>query len=127
MLCYGVDGNRNFKYNWLTADETGNEGGSRVPCTDTYGKKKFLLLKSVLDVKFEIILAGAFPYSEPETQATENFLQTYADKIDAFLAVREYIIFFFNLHKFNLILAFDSFILTGISSYIHGDTLEYLQ
>lgn len=111
MLCYGVDGkyfntywfykknsslyclgNRNFAYNWLTADETGNEGGSRVPCTDTYGKKKFLLfLKSVFDVKFEIILAGAFPYSEPETQATEYFLRANADKIDAFLAVREYI------------------------------------
>lgn len=40
MLCFGVDGNRNFAYNWLTPDETGNEGGSRVPCTDTYGKDK---------------------------------------------------------------------------------------
>lgn len=37
LLCYGVDGNRNFEYNWLRADETGNEGGSRVPCTDTFG------------------------------------------------------------------------------------------
>lgn len=36
-LCFGVDGNRNFGYNWLVADETGNEGGSRVPCSDTFG------------------------------------------------------------------------------------------
>jgi murein tripeptide amidase MpaA len=38
-LCFGVDGNRNFAFNWLTPDETGNEGGSRIPCTDTYGIK----------------------------------------------------------------------------------------
>lgn len=41
LLCFGVDGNRNFAYNWLKADETGNEGGSRVPCTDTYGENVF--------------------------------------------------------------------------------------
>ncbi|CAG9808221.1 unnamed protein product [Chironomus riparius] len=70
MLCFGVDGNRNFKFNWLTADETGNIGGSRVPCTDTY--------------------AGAYPYSEPETQATESFFEANAKKIDAFLALHSY-------------------------------------
>ena len=37
-LCFGVDANRNMGYNWLVPDETGNEGASRSPCTDTYGK-----------------------------------------------------------------------------------------
>ncbi|KAG5672023.1 hypothetical protein PVAND_002185 [Polypedilum vanderplanki] len=70
MLCFGVDGNRNFEYNWLRADETGDLGGSKVPCTDTY--------------------AGAYPYSEPETRATEGFLNTHASTIDAFLALHSY-------------------------------------
>jgi hypothetical protein len=33
-------------------------------------------------------LAGAFPHSEPETQATEGFLQAHAPEIDAVFAVR---------------------------------------
>lgn len=38
-LCFGVDGNRNYGFNWLTPDETGNVGASASPCTDTYGNK----------------------------------------------------------------------------------------
>ena len=48
MLCFGVDGNRNYEYNWLTPDETGNEGGSRVPCTDTFGE--FFIFNKLLKI-----------------------------------------------------------------------------
>jgi hypothetical protein len=37
-LCFGVDANRNFAYNWLVPDETGSLGASTSPCTDTYGE-----------------------------------------------------------------------------------------
>lgn len=53
MLCFGVDGNRNYAYNWLVPDETGNAGGSTVPCTDTFGEfyAIYLMLNSCMSRK----------------------------------------------------------------------------
>lgn len=70
LLCYGVDPNRNWAYNWLIPDEIGDEGASRVPCSDTY--------------------AGPHPFSEKETLAIENFLIDGRGKFDAYLTFHSY-------------------------------------
>lgn len=69
-LCFGVDGNRNFAYNWLVADETGNLGASTNPCSDTY--------------------AGATPFSEPETAAVEAYLARNYASFDIYLSYHSY-------------------------------------
>ncbi|CRL06537.1 CLUMA_CG019442, isoform A [Clunio marinus] len=69
-LCNGVDPNRNFGFNWLTADESGNLGASRLPCSDTF--------------------AGSRPFSEPETQAIENFLSQNYAKFDIYLSFHSF-------------------------------------
>lgn len=69
-ICYGVDPNRNFAYNWLIPDEFGDEGASRAPCSDTY--------------------AGRAPFTEGETIAVENFLANNSAKIDIYLAFHSY-------------------------------------
>ena len=86
MLCFGVDGNRNYEYNWLTPDETGNEGGSRVPCTDTFGE--FFIFNKFVNNFMQI--AGTHPYSEVESQAIEGFLKSHAHRIDAYIALHSY-------------------------------------
>lgn len=70
LVCYGVDQNRNFAYNWLVPDETGDIGGSKAPCSDTF--------------------AGAWAFSENETLALENYLTPIAGRIDAYLAFHSY-------------------------------------
>ncbi|KAG5672021.1 hypothetical protein PVAND_002183 [Polypedilum vanderplanki] len=69
-LCFGVDPNRNFAYNWLTPDETGSLGASTSPCTDTY--------------------AGPSPLSENETRAIESVFADNAGKFDVFLSFHSY-------------------------------------
>lgn len=70
LVCYGVDPNRNFAYNWLIKDENGSEGASRAPCSDVY--------------------AGPHPFSEPETIALENYLLQHSDKFDVYLSFHSY-------------------------------------
>lgn len=70
LVCDGVDPNRNWAFNWLTADETGDLGASRAPCSDTY--------------------AGPAPFSEPETAALNNFLAANKEKFDVFLSLHSY-------------------------------------
>lgn len=69
-LCYGVDGNRNFGYNWLTPDETGSLGASTSPCTDLY--------------------AGPSPLSEPEVQAVDLAMARFNSSVDVFLSHHSY-------------------------------------
>jgi hypothetical protein len=56
-----VDANRNMEFNWLVPDETGNEGASRVPCSDTYGNfwrsDKFRNLQLGILIQLEHILS----------------------------------------------------------------------
>ncbi|CRK92462.1 CLUMA_CG006024, isoform A [Clunio marinus] len=70
LICYGVDPNRNFAYNWLTPDEDGNLGASKAPCSDTY--------------------AGPHPFSEKETLAIENYIAEIKDRLDVFLSFHSY-------------------------------------
>lgn len=70
LICDGVDPNRNFAFNWLIKDETGNEGASRAPCSDTY--------------------AGPHPFSENETIAINSVFLKYRDQIDVFISLHSY-------------------------------------
>lgn len=70
LVCYGVDPNRNFEYNWLQKDESGDEGASRAPCSDTY--------------------AGSKPFSESETSAVDNYLNRTHDRFDVYLSFHSY-------------------------------------
>ncbi|XP_034407376.1 carboxypeptidase B2 [Cyclopterus lumpus] len=62
--CIGVDLNRNFDANWCT------EGASHEPCTEIY--------------------CGAFPESEPESQAVANFLRSHKDSVQLYLSMHSY-------------------------------------
>ncbi|XP_075995119.1 carboxypeptidase B2 [Genypterus blacodes] len=62
--CVGVDLNRNFDANWCT------EGASADPCTEIY--------------------CGAFPESEPESQAVADFLRRHKDSIQLYLSIHSY-------------------------------------
>ncbi|XP_044044485.1 carboxypeptidase B2 [Siniperca chuatsi] len=62
--CIGVDLNRNFDANWCT------EGASSEPCTEIY--------------------CGAFPESEPESQAVANFLRSHKDSVQLYLSIHSY-------------------------------------
>ncbi|XP_039997735.1 carboxypeptidase B2 [Xiphias gladius] len=62
--CVGVDLNRNFDANWCT------EGASHEPCTEIY--------------------CGAFPESEPESQAVANFLRSHKDTVQLYLSIHSY-------------------------------------
>ncbi|XP_078099948.1 carboxypeptidase B2 [Sander vitreus] len=62
--CIGVDLNRNFDANWCT------EGASDEPCTEIY--------------------CGAFPESEPESQAVANFLRSHKDSVQFYLSIHSY-------------------------------------
>lgn len=70
LVCDGVDPNRNFAFNWLTPDDTGDLGASRIPCSDTY--------------------AGPTPFSEPETTALNNFIANNKAKFDVYLSLHSY-------------------------------------
>lgn len=70
LVCFGVDANRNWQYNWLVKDEEGDEGASRVPCSDTY--------------------AGSTFFSESETLAVDNYLRRLPDAFDVYLAFHSY-------------------------------------
>lgn len=70
LVCYGVDANRNWEYSWLQKDETGNEGASRAPCSDTF--------------------AGSHAFSENETLAIHNYLERNPGKFDAYIALHSY-------------------------------------
>nr|XP_057907868.1 carboxypeptidase B2 [Doryrhamphus excisus] len=62
--CVGVDLNRNFDANWCT------EGASKEPCSEIY--------------------CGAFPESEPESEAVANFLRSNKDTIQLYLTIHAY-------------------------------------
>uniref|UniRef100_A0A8D3C6J9 Carboxypeptidase B2 (plasma) n=1 Tax=Scophthalmus maximus TaxID=52904 RepID=A0A8D3C6J9_SCOMX len=62
--CTGVDLNRNFDANWCT------EGASHEPCTEIY--------------------CGAFPESEPESEAVANFLRLHKDTVQLYLSIHSY-------------------------------------
>ncbi|KAG7502662.1 carboxypeptidase B2 [Solea senegalensis] len=62
--CVGVDLNRNFDANWCT------EGASHNPCSEIY--------------------CGAFPESEPETEAVANFLRSHKNSIQLYLSIHSY-------------------------------------
>ncbi|XP_042369132.1 carboxypeptidase B2-like [Plectropomus leopardus] len=62
--CIGVDLNRNFDANWCT------EGASDDPCTEIY--------------------CGAFPESEPESEAVANFLRSHKDSVQLYLTIHAY-------------------------------------
>uniref|UniRef100_A0A665TYJ6 Carboxypeptidase B2 (plasma) n=1 Tax=Echeneis naucrates TaxID=173247 RepID=A0A665TYJ6_ECHNA len=62
--CIGVDLNRNFDANWCT------EGASPEPCSEIY--------------------CGAFPESEPESQAVANFLRTHKDSVQLYISIHSY-------------------------------------
>ncbi|CAK6962472.1 carboxypeptidase B2 [Scomber scombrus] len=62
--CIGVDLNRNFDANWCT------EGASDQPCSDIY--------------------CGAFPESEPESEAVANFLRIHKDTVQLYLTIHSY-------------------------------------
>ncbi|XP_061745441.1 carboxypeptidase B2 [Nerophis ophidion] len=63
-LCVGVDLNRNFDANWCT------EGASDDPCSEIY--------------------CGAFPESEPESEAVANFLRGHKDSVQLYLTMHSY-------------------------------------
>jgi carboxypeptidase A len=69
-LCFGVDANRNFGYNWLVRDETGSLGASTTPCSDTF--------------------AGAQSMTEAETLAIESLFTQYARSTDLFISFHSY-------------------------------------
>ncbi|XP_061571651.1 carboxypeptidase B2 [Cololabis saira] len=62
--CIGADLNRNFDANWCT------EGASHDPCTEIY--------------------CGAFPESEPESEAVANFLRRHKNSIQLYLSIHSY-------------------------------------
>lgn len=62
--CAGVDLNRNFGYKW------GGQGASRQPCSE--------------------IFAGVSAFSEPETRAQKEFMESSAAKFGAFLTFHSY-------------------------------------
>ncbi|KAM4559518.1 carboxypeptidase B2 [Odontesthes bonariensis] len=62
--CIGVDLNRNFDANWCT------EGASHDPCSEIY--------------------CGAFPESEPESQAVANFLRSHKDSVQLYFTIHSY-------------------------------------
>ncbi|KAM8904097.1 carboxypeptidase B2 [Spinachia spinachia] len=62
--CIGVDLNRNFDANWCT------EGASDEPCTEIY--------------------CGAYPESEPESQAVADFLRSHKDSVQLYLSIHSY-------------------------------------
>uniref|UniRef100_UPI0037E97C72 carboxypeptidase B2 n=1 Tax=Semicossyphus pulcher TaxID=241346 RepID=UPI0037E97C72 len=62
--CIGVDLNRNFDANWCT------EGASGDPCTEIY--------------------CGAFPESEPESQAVADFLRRHKDTVQLYISIHSY-------------------------------------
>jgi carboxypeptidase A len=66
-LCSGVDGNRNFAFNWMVPDENGNTGTSSSSCND--------------------IFPGYTPFSEVETAALDQYLRKHHGKFDAYIAV----------------------------------------
>lgn len=68
--CYGTDPNRNFEFNWLIPDESGNLGASTVPCSDTY--------------------AGPHPFSENETIAINRYIENHPAQFDVFLSFHSY-------------------------------------
>jgi murein tripeptide amidase MpaA len=70
LICWGVDPNRNFAYNWLVKDESGDEGASRAPCSDLY--------------------AGSKPFSENETIALNDFMTKHHEKFDVYLSFHSY-------------------------------------
>uniref|UniRef100_UPI003AABEE12 carboxypeptidase B2 n=1 Tax=Centroberyx gerrardi TaxID=166262 RepID=UPI003AABEE12 len=63
-FCVGVDLNRNFDANWCT------EGASDTPCSEIY--------------------CGAFPESEPESEAVANFLRSHKDSVQLYLSIHSY-------------------------------------
>jgi carboxypeptidase A, invertebrate len=69
-VCYGVDPNRNFAFNFLKPDEEGNLGASKAPCNDFY--------------------AGPHPFSENETIGIENFVTANRDKFDIYLSFHSF-------------------------------------
>lgn len=56
-LCRGVDGNRNFGYNWLVPDENGNAGASTSPCSGSFGMKMKFANKMILFTAVSVQLA----------------------------------------------------------------------
>ncbi|XP_035005639.1 carboxypeptidase B2 [Hippoglossus stenolepis] len=62
--CFGVDLNRNFDANWCT------EGASPEPCSEIY--------------------CGAFPESEPESEAVANFLRSHKNSVQFYLSIHSY-------------------------------------
>ncbi|XP_068612466.1 carboxypeptidase B2 [Brachionichthys hirsutus] len=62
--CVGVDLNRNFDANWCT------EGASDEPCSEIY--------------------CGAFPESEPESQAVADYLRSHKDSVQLYLSIHSY-------------------------------------
>ncbi|KAF7649955.1 hypothetical protein LDENG_00133280 [Lucifuga dentata] len=62
--CVGVDLNRNFDANW------GTEGASANPCSEIY--------------------CGAFPESEPESQAVADFLRSHKDSVQLYFSIHSY-------------------------------------
>ncbi|XP_031621115.1 carboxypeptidase B-like [Contarinia nasturtii] len=62
--CLGVDLNRNYGYKW------GGKGTSSNPCSEIY--------------------AGSGPFSEPESTAVKNFVETSEENFDAFLTFHSY-------------------------------------
>ncbi|XP_018567158.1 carboxypeptidase B [Anoplophora glabripennis] len=63
-ICYGVDPNRNFDYNWNVI------GASSWQCDETY--------------------AGYIPFSEQETQAIRDYTLAHKDDIKLYLAIHSY-------------------------------------
>ncbi|XP_054479933.1 carboxypeptidase B2 [Anoplopoma fimbria] len=88
--CVGVDLNRNFDANWCT------EGASDDPCTEIY--------------------CGAFPESEPESQAVANFLRSHKDSVQLY----------FSIHSYSQMLLFP-FSCTLDEAENHKDLLEMAQ
>ncbi|XP_029030638.1 carboxypeptidase B2 [Betta splendens] len=62
--CVGVDLNRNFDANWCT------QGASPEPCSEIY--------------------CGAFPESEPESQAVADFLRSHKDSVQLYFSIHSY-------------------------------------
>ncbi|XP_003699796.2 carboxypeptidase B [Megachile rotundata] len=62
--CRGVDGNRNYDMQWMSA------GASSNPCSETY--------------------AGPKPFSEPETQNMKNFVLTLKGVVKAYVTMHSY-------------------------------------
>lgn len=63
-ICYGVDANRNFDYQWMVT------GASNWQCSETY--------------------AGRSAFSEVETQAVKNFFDSYRGRIKLFIDLHSY-------------------------------------